>query len=86
MIAVIGVAVAVVVALIYTQLMRRAEKIGDGVISQAALGSATARDRQHRERLERRPGDDALVQRISREQRPVYDSRFLRGGKGRRTA
>jgi hypothetical protein len=84
-----GVLVALLVTLLYTRLTRRAEQVQDGVISRAALGSATARDRIHRERLERVPMDASLVQRIGQDQRPVWDSRFLRGngnGKGRRTA
>jgi hypothetical protein len=77
-IALLGILVALLAGLVYARTRRPVEER----ISQATIANATSRERIHRERLERLPGNDALTNRIK------TSGRFLRGTDigGRRTA
>jgi hypothetical protein len=77
--ALVGILLSLLCGLVYARTHRRED---EGRISQATIAGATSRERIHRERLERLPGNDALTNRIR------TSGRFLRGTDigGRRTA
>jgi hypothetical protein len=70
---------ALIVAGVAAWVRRRDEGLSDG-----AVGSAVARERQRREWLELPPASDALVRRIGN--RTTDTGRFLRGARFRRVS